>query len=254
MSLYLDLLKRVLTNVVYRDPPVHRQVGPMLYMRVADPEFDEITRSFGEDWPSRAHTMAGLRRLDVLQECARQVTDGGIPGDFVEAGVWRGGTVAFLQAFLEEGGIHDRTVWAADTFDGVPTPADPAHRDDEWLAINDVLAVGADRVRDTLRRYALDDTRVRFLPGRFRDTLAGAPIDRIAILHIDSGTYEGTSDTLTHLYPRLSPGGYAIIGDYVSLGPRRAVNEFRRRTGATPPLRAVDHLGVYWRRPDTVAG
>lgn len=246
MSLYLDLMKRVLTNIVYQDPPVHREIGPMLCMRVADPDFDELTRTLGEDWPSQAHTMNGTRRLDHLHRCALEVTAGGIPGDFVDAGVWRGGTAAFLQAFLQERGIRDRTVWAADTFTGMPPPPDNTYRDEEWLAINDILAVPVDQVRETLRRYALDDTRVRFLPGRFRDTLPQAPIDRIAVLHADSGTYEGTRDTLTHLYPKLSQGGHAVIGDYVAWGPRRAVSEYRRANGITSRLQTVDHLGVYW--------
>jgi hypothetical protein len=246
MSLYLDLLKRVLTNVIYRDPPVHRPVGPMLYMHVADPSYDEVTRSLGEDWPTQAHTMSGLRRLDNLHRCADDVVSSRIPGDFVEAGVWRGGAVAFLQAFLRENDITDRTVWAADTFAGVPAPAGTGDHDDEWTAINDILAVDAEQVRETLRRYALDDGRVRFLQGRFRDTLPAAPVERIALLHVDSGTYEGTKDTLTYLYPKLSPGGYAVIGDYVALGPRRAVSEFRQANGIRPPLRTVDHLGVYW--------
>lgn len=39
-----------------------------------------------------------------------------IPGDFLEAGVWRGGAAIFMKALLAEAAIKDRKVWLADSF------------------------------------------------------------------------------------------------------------------------------------------
>ena len=72
-ELYLDLMKRTLMNWIYED-------------------FDDVTRADGRDWPSAAHTMIGRKRLDNLQKCVESVLDDGVPGDFIEAGVWRGGS------------------------------------------------------------------------------------------------------------------------------------------------------------------
>src|SRR5439155_943401 len=79
-------------------------------------------RAGGRDWPERAETMIGLRRLDNLERCIRTVVDERVPGDLLEAGVWRGGAVIFMRAMLEVLGDEDRIVWAADSFKGLPKP------------------------------------------------------------------------------------------------------------------------------------
>jgi len=58
---------------------------------------------------------------------------------------------------------------------------------------------------------------VRFLKGWFRDTLPSAPVKSLAVLRLDGDLYESTIDALTHLYPKLEKGGYAIIDDYGSV-------------------------------------
>ena len=255
-ELYLDLLKRVLTNMIYQDLPVHRPASPSLYLQFADPAYDSVTRSIGQDWPSQAHTMIGLRRMDNLQQCLHTILSGTVPGDLAETGVWRGGSVIFMLAFLTAYEATDRAVWAADTFSGVPEPADPGNRVDlrpAWNTLNDILSVDAAQVRQNVQRYGLDDTRIRFLEGRFRDTLPQAPIERLALLRLDSGTYEGTADALEHLYPKLSPGGFLIVSDYVIDGVRRAVNEYRRTHSIRETLRPIDHSSDFWRHPGGAA-
>jgi O-methyltransferase len=55
---------------------------------------------------------------------------------------------------------------------------------------------------------------VRFLPGWFRETLPSAPIKRLAVLRLEGDLYESTIVALDALYPKLSPGGFAIVDDY----------------------------------------
>ena len=76
------------------------------------------------------------------------------------------------------------------------------------------LAVSLDVVRGNFARYGLLDEQVRFLEGWFRDTLPSAPIDKLAVLRMDGDLYESTMDALVNLYPKLSPGGFAIIDDW----------------------------------------
>jgi len=44
----------------------------------------------------------------------------GVPGDVLEAGVWRGGATIFARGVLEAHGVRDRRVWVADSFAGLP--------------------------------------------------------------------------------------------------------------------------------------
>ena len=112
-NLYLDLMKRCLTNLIYQDHNIlHGHQKP----------FDEHVRTDGRDWPACAHTMVGLKRLDNLQFCVEDVLTRGVPGDLMETGVWRGGATILMRAILKVHGVTDRCVWAADSFEGLPPP------------------------------------------------------------------------------------------------------------------------------------
>src|SRR5947209_18679390 len=54
-------------------------------------------RATGRDWPSEAETMIGRARLDHLQQCVESVISRNIPGDLLEAGVWRGGACILMR-------------------------------------------------------------------------------------------------------------------------------------------------------------
>jgi Macrocin-O-methyltransferase (TylF) len=78
-ELYLDLMMRALTDWLYD-------------------QFDEPVRAEGLDWPARAHTMIGLKRLANVRACVESVLSDGIVGDLIETGAWRGGTTIFMRA------------------------------------------------------------------------------------------------------------------------------------------------------------
>ena len=265
--LYLGLLKKVLTRLIF--PESFRPVDPhkgtaaramfVPLRKVLDSaglelvrrfEYDPERREEGLDWPPDAETMIGMNRLDNLEELVTDVLRRDVPGDLIETGVWRGGASIFMRAVLEAYGDSGRTVWAADSFRGLPKP-DPKHQDDVKDAYwkKPVLAASLEDVKANFARYGLLDERVRFLPGWFKDTLPGAPIERLAILRLDGDLYESTMDALEPLYPKLSVGGYCIVDDYsIVPGCKRAVDEYRTRNGITEEIVTVDWGCVYWRR------
>ncbi len=241
-KLYLDLIKRTLTNTIYAD----ENVGPW-----QPPGFDLELRSEGADWPKYAHTMIGLKRLDNLQFCVEDALTNGVAGDMVETGVWRGGASILMRAVLKAHGVTDRRVWAADSFEGLPLPDAAQFPADAGDAHHryDFLAIPVEQVRDNFDRYGLLDNQVQFLKGWFRDTLPSAPIERVAVLRLDGDMYESTWVALTSLYPKLSVGGYLIVDDYkVIPGCREAVDEYRRQNGIADEIVEIDWAGVYWRR------
>jgi len=208
-------------------------------------------RELGLDWPRDAETMIGLRRLENVEECLSKAIEDGVPGDVIEAGAWRGGTAIFMRAVLAAYGESSRTVWVADSFQGLPKPdpiRSPADRGLDYT-VHPELSVGVDQVRQNFARYGLLDDQVQFLVGWFKDTLPSAPLEQLALLRLDADLYESTLDALTCLYPKLSPGGYCIVDDYGLLEAcRRAVHDYRDDHGITEPIHAVDWTGVYWRR------
>ncbi len=273
-DLYLDLLARTLTRALFEDndrvigvrSSVPGKTEPRL-LTYADRlapllgklrlelaykrPFDPSTRDTGRDWPARAETMVGLQRLANARFCIESVLADAIPGDIIETGVWRGGMSIFMKGVLAAHGDADRTVWLADSFEGLPPPDPANYPADRQLDLSsyEILSVGVEQVRHSFERYGLMDDRVRFIVGWFRDTLDRAPIRDLSILRLDGDLYESTIQALEPLYPKLSPGGYCIIDDYGSVNAcAAAVTDYRKDHGIEDEILDIDGAGVYWRK------
>ena len=240
--LYLELLKNVLLNLIYRDPQIGSQ---------GTESFDLNKRLQGLDWPRDAHTMVGSYRLNNLQQCCERAIWDKVPGDFVECGVWRGGASILMRGVLAAYGEHGRRVVLFDSFRGLPPPNPRDFPVDEGDILHtfDALAVPLETVRETFARYGLLDDQVTFIEGWFRDTLPLAPLDEIAVLRLDGDMYELTWQALTSLYPKVSPGGFLIIDDYGAIPAcQSAVDAYRAQFAIGEPLTEIDWTGVYWRK------
>lgn len=211
-----------------------------------------------DHWGFFGYTMMGLPRLNNIQDCVEEVIEHGIEGDFIETGVWRGGGTIFMRAILKAHGVTDRTVWVADSFEGLPAieKKDAIHAQDvmDVAGMNDGgpmqlgLAVSLERVKSNFAKFDLLDDQVRFLKGWFRDTLPTAPIKKLAVLRLDGDMYHSTMDALNALYNKVSIGGYVIVDDY-NCWPhcKQAVDDFRRTHGILDEIIEVDRYGVYWK-------
>ena len=211
---------------------------------------DPGMRNEGRDWPADAETMVGTKRLDSLLECIDDVLRHDVPGDFIETGVWRGGASIFMRAALGVYGDTERSVWLADSFEGLPKASgDYAEDTGSWYwEYNHVLAVSLDDVKRNFARYGWLDDRVKFLKGWFKDTMPTAPVTTLAILRLDGDMYESTIDVLNAMYPKLSVGGYCIIDDYALDECRKAVADYREAHGITEEIRTIDWTGAVWRK------
>jgi O-methyltransferase len=277
-DLYLDLMKRVLTDSIFLDHPLSHLVphrikeGTPLVKRavllglrrlltryqirlvepgdsLTDQERTVAVRD-GTFWPARAHSMIGMRRLDNLQVCVESVLRQGVQGDLIETGVWRGGACIFMRAVLAAHQDETRNVWVADSFEGLPPPSPEmyvADANDRHHEI-DLLAVSLEEVQSNFRRYNLLDSRVRFLKGWFKDTLPTAPISQLAVIRLDGDMYESTIQALDALYSKLSIGGFVIIDDYFLKPCAQAVQDFRRTNGVNDTILDIDGKGAYWQR------
>ncbi|AZO25100.1 macrocin O-methyltransferase [Mesorhizobium sp. M1E.F.Ca.ET.045.02.1.1] len=271
-DLYLDLLKRSLLNCVYLDNELR-----IIYLRncIGGSElFDsrvlhdirrERAETYAEMTAGRAdgrflgrdirnagysHTMIGRARLDMLHKCLDKVVVDGVPGDFVECGVWRGGSCIFMAGYLKVNPAEKRRIFVADSFDGLPAPS---FEQDIGLDLSKVvypeLAVDDETVRENFRVYDLDSNAVVFVKGWFKDTLPQLQTCEIALLRLDGDLYESTMDSLEALYEKVSPGGIVIIDDYAIEQCRLAVEDyFARKSWDLPQMNKVDWTGVWFRK------
>jgi O-methyltransferase len=241
-ELYLDLLKSCLTRVLFMNDAPGREESAL--------SKDRELRELGWDWPDEAETMIGMVRLNCIQECLETALRDEVPGDLLEAGVWRGGAVILMRAVLKVHGVVDRTVWAADSFRGLPPPDASSFTQDLALDLSGFaeLAVSLEQVKSNFSRYGLLDEQVAFLEGWFKDTLPAAPIDRLAVLRLDGDYYESTIEVLESLYHKVSPGGFVIVDDYLHLDAcKQAVDDFRAAFSIRDEIVEADWNSVYWR-------
>ena len=100
--------------------------------------------------------MVGLARMDNIHACVETVISDGISGDLIETGVWRGGSTILMKAVLQRNGVTDRTVWVADSFEGLPPPTTDTDRAEEGFDLSgaEYLAVPLEEVARTLSGLA----------------------------------------------------------------------------------------------------
>ena len=268
-ALYLDLMKKCLTYYLWGettapfDMTVAHPLINKLFVRpvvnllqkfgmqiIRELPYDPVKRAEGRDWPPLADTMIGLKRLDNLQFCVESVIKNNIPGDVIETGVWRGGGSIFMRAVLRAYAVTDKTVWVADSFQGLPPPDVEKYPQDKGDIHHEIrfLAVSCEQVKANFAKYGLLDDQVRFLEGWFKDTLPTAPIDKLSVIRLDGDMYESTMDGFNNLYPKLSVGGYVIVDDYVLTGCRKAVHDYRVAHAITEEIIDIDGTGAYWQR------
>lgn len=234
-DLYLDLMVKTLCGLT-------AGTVPNLGSRLA-----------GFDVPSddpAVFTLIGAARLNNIRALVRRALDDDIPGDLMECGVWRGGASIFMRAVLAAEQVHDRTVWVADSFEGLPEVTELGHPlDQQWASYAGAIRVSEQQVRANFELFSLLDGQVRFVPGWFEESLPGLHVDRLALLRLDADLYESTMTALTHLYPKVTPGGFVIIDDWNFASCRQAVRDYLGSQNISVELHPIDWAGVWWRKP-----
>jgi hypothetical protein len=192
----------------------------------------------------KPYTMTGPDKVFALIQAVRYVARHRIPGDVVECGVWRGGSMQAVARTLLAAGDTTRDLHLFDTYEGMPPPSDRDTRRSDERTAEELLAAESpedskvwavatlDDVREGFAQVPYPPERVHFVEGKVEDTIPEHAPQRISILRLDTDWYESTRHELEHLYPRLSPGGVLLLDDYGYWeGAREAVDEFLEQTG-----------------------
>jgi hypothetical protein len=225
-------------------PPGHELAFP--------PDFDEATAAVIR--LVKPFTMTNMERVFALCKAVEYIVAHDIPGDIVECGVWKGGSMmAVAHMLMRHHAV--RKLHLFDTFDGMsqPTDVDKDYRGvaaAAYLALEDkntswIWAYSPlEEVRRNLRSTGYDESQVSFIQGRVEQTLPAHAPGQIALLRLDTDWYESTYHELVHLYPRLSVGGVLIIDDYGHWqGARKAVDQYLQEFHPKILLNRIDSTG-----------
>jgi O-methyltransferase len=196
----------------------------------------------------RPYTQTSLERVTTLADAVEYVVAANVPGDFVECGVWRGGSSMAIALTLLGLGAGHRRLWLYDTFGEMPAPglhdrdyAGRAVTGQETSMLGQAGLSLAD-VQAAMRSTGYPERQISYVPGRVEETIPGSTPSEIALLRLDTDWYESTRHELAHLYPRLASGGVLIVDDYGHYaGARQAVDEYF--AGAPILLTRVDYTG-----------
>jgi O-methyltransferase len=204
----------------------------------------------------RPFTMTTIERTMALISSVRHVCRNNIAGDFVECGVWKGGsTMAAALTFLAEGNTS-RQLHLYDTFEGMPPPRDDV--DIHWQGQTaSAMQAGDDpesgmywaraalnEVKANVGAIGYPPEKINYIVGKVEDTIPTTIPNRISLLRLDTDWYESTLHELTHLYPLLSAGGLLIIDDYGAwTGAKKATEEFLETLSPRPFLHRIDFTG-----------
>ncbi|HEY2117084.1 MAG TPA: TylF/MycF/NovP-related O-methyltransferase [Candidatus Angelobacter sp.] len=210
-------------------------------------------------WRLFPYTQQNLAGLLNVRRLARLLDQRGVPGAFVECGIWRGGCAAVMGRAAEASG---RQLWLFDSFEGMPEASsrdigDAAEELSHGRNSGAMVPVGSNvaslqEVSEFLhRKMRIAENTIVIKKGWFQNTVPSAchEIGSIAMLRIDADWYESTLVCLEELYDNVVDGGFIIIDDYGWFpGCRAAVDEFLASRNLTPQLVTVDYTRVYFQK------
>lgn len=203
------------------------------------------------------YSMTSWQRLYNLHAATRYIARSNIPGDFVECGVWRGGSMMMVALTLLALGKTDRNLVLFDTFEGLPKPDEALDVDvwgnrgiDGWRPhrktdeSSDWAYASLEEVRANMESTGYPIDKMFFVKGMVEDTIPAKSPDTIAMLRLDTDWYSSTKHELDHLYPRLSRSGILILDDYGHFkGARQATDEYFKTLDPAPLLTRIDYAG-----------
>lgn len=208
----------------------------------------------------KRNTMTTAIRCKTLWDSCSTIIRHGVPGDFVECGVWRGGSAGIMAlTLLKLDPKGSRNLHLFDSFEGLPEPTeeDGQQAADYSGGVNSgalksvhQCEAGIDIVKELLLgTLAFPNQRIHFHKGWFQETIPvlGEEPKQIAVLRLDGDWYDSTKVCLEHLYDRVPKGGLIILDDYFAWeGCKKATDEFRASRGITDELIRVDIDCAYW--------
>lgn len=176
------------------------------------------------------YTMTSRERMHALFLSIGNIVTQSIPGDIVECGVWRGGSMMMAAKSLKCFGDTTRKIYLYDTYEGMPEPGMIDYDLYERPATKQYKAKWCysplQEVIENMTKTRYPSDKIIYVTGRVEETIPNTVPDRIALLRLDTDWYESTKHELEHLYPLLSPGGVLIVDDYGHWkGCKQAVDE-----------------------------
>lgn len=225
------------------------------YKLLKDTEKEEYAEFYDLYLRCKPYTMTSIERMFALYKGVEYIIKNNIPGDFVECGVWKGGSSMLIALTLLKFGVTDRKIWMYDTFEGMSEPGEE-DEDIKGGKAKELLNMsskeisesvwcysGLDEVKSNLTKTGYTANNFHYIKGKVEDTMPSTMPERtISLLRLDTDWYESTKHELKCLFPLLAKAGVLIIDDYGHwVGAKKAVDDYIRENNIRIFLNKVDY-------------
>jgi hypothetical protein len=205
-----------------------------------DPIIDHDKQFISIYTACKPYTLTSKERMYALYKAIHYIVQNNIPGDFVECGVWKGGSAMLIARTLLNLGIQKRKIYLYDTFDGMTKPEthdfkllQPSQRAiTKWHRKerdnhNKWCYASLDEVQKNMDVTRYPKSQIIYIKGMVEDTIPQNIPLHIALLRLDTDWYKSTKHEMIHLYPLLSIHGVLIVDDYGDwAGSQKAIDEY----------------------------
>lgn len=152
-----------------------------------------------------------------------------LEGDFIEIGVWRGGTGCLIAKKCQNINKNS-TVYLCDTFKGIVKVGEI----DKYFSEGDYADTNEDVINDLAKKLNINN--IKIVPGVFPDETGKnfAKDVRFRFCHIDVDVYQSAKDALDFVWERMPVGGIVVMDDYGCIttpGIRQLADEEAKKTG-----------------------
>lgn len=197
------------------------------------------------------------RREQVLSQAMAFVNHGRVVGEYLEFGVWKGGSLsAAYHLSRKHKDLSDMRFFGFDSFEGLPEIEGKDKSTGEFQK-GEYMA-SEDTVRAALKKNGVDMARVELVKGWYDKSLTPAlrqskKIQKAAIAYIDCDLYESTVPVLEFLTPLLQDGTIIIFDDWFCFrghpdrGEQLAFREWTTKHGIkASPYKQFGWTGLSW--------
>ena len=225
--------------VIYREfPPYMEKDFMKIYKRCKD------------------YTTTSIERMYALYKAVEYIVKSNIKGNFVECGVWKGGSTMIIALTLLSMKEKNRKIYLYDTFSGMtkPTEKDKTISSsypviDKWKKYqandhNKWAFSPLEDVKDNMLSTGYPPLNLVFVKGKVEDTIPRIIPSKIALLRLDTDWYESTYHELKYLFPLLINKGVLVIDDYgYFTGAKEAVDKYVKENNIKILLNRIDYTG-----------
>jgi O-methyltransferase len=186
-------------------------------------------------------TLSDPNRLNNLMNLCNYLNDKDVPGDFVECGVYKGGSAAVISKYLGS----KRKLWLYDSFEGMPETTDKdGEAAKKWIG---GCIASIEDVHEVMQLVATSSDCYTIKKGWFNQTFEEQIPTKIALLHCDADWYDSVTLVLETFYDLIAEGGCIVLDDFGYWeGCREAFYDFCFRRGEKPLLERLDSTQAYW--------